>query len=108
MNVAIIENNIAINVMVVESLGVAATLTNLEILDADLLSIMIGSLRIDSKWYPPKPNENWVWHELAEKWMDPEEVEAEANGEITILTAAQEKELIDRIRPIVQKLGIEI
>jgi hypothetical protein len=108
MNVAIIENNLVVNLIIAESLDLASTLTNLEVLDADLLGIMVGSLRVDGKWYPPKPYENWVWHELAEKWMDPEEVEAEANGEITILTAAQEKELIDRIRPIVKELGIEI
>jgi hypothetical protein len=101
MNVAIIEDNVAVNIIIAESLELASTLTNLEILDADLLSIMVGSLRIDAKWYPPKPNENWVWHELAEKWISSEDLEAEADGEITILTAVEEKELIDRVSLIV-------
>ena len=108
MNVALIENNIVVNVIIADSLELANTLTNLESVDADLLNLRVGSIKIDGKWYPPKPYENWVWHELAEKWMDPQEVEAEANGEITILTSAEEKELIDRIRPIAKELGIEI
>jgi hypothetical protein len=55
MNIAIIEENKVINVIVCESLEFAKEFTGAsEVLNADELKIGIGWFKVDNKWCPPK------------------------------------------------------
>lgn len=35
--------------------------------------LAVGFTKIDNKYYPPKPEENFVWSEENKCWVDPEE-----------------------------------
>jgi hypothetical protein len=72
MNVAVIENNIVINVIIAESLELAEQLTGAEVLDADLLGIGVGFFRENEVWFPIKPDPRFVWVEEAKSWVAPE------------------------------------
>lgn len=91
-NFCVIDNNVVVNLIVAESLEIAQSIVSLEVVEAESSFIGIGSPRIDGVLYPPKPQEDYVWY--AEKWVSPENYSLAIAGDITILTPAQEAEIV--------------
>jgi hypothetical protein len=99
MNIAVIENDVVVNVMIAESLELASTLTNLEVLDAELLGIGIGYYKENNQWIPPSPSPDWVWIESIQKWVSPADFQAQQNEDIRILSDSQTDEMLKKILP---------
>jgi hypothetical protein len=95
MNVALIENDVVVNVIVADSLEIAETLTNLTAVDADLLGLHLGSFKENDVWYPPKPEGDWVWHERANKWVTLEMFNDEKEGKLIIGSAEDAKKALE-------------
>lgn len=54
MNLAIVENDTVVNVIVCDTVSIARELTGaIEILDSDEHKIYMGYTRKDGVWYPP-------------------------------------------------------
>ncbi len=88
----VIDNNIVVNIIVAESLEIAQSTVDLEVIEAESSSIGINSPRIDGVLYPPKPQEDYIWY--AERWVSPENYSLAISGDIAILTPAQEAEIV--------------
>ncbi len=95
----VIDNNIVVNTIVAESLEIAQSIVDLEVVEAESPSIGINSPRIDGVLYPPKPQEDYVWY--AEKWVSPENYSLAIAGDIAILTPAQEAEIIKNAKNVI-------
>jgi hypothetical protein len=95
MNIALIENDVVVNVIVADSLEIAETLTNLTVVDADALGLHLGSFKENGVWYPPKPEGEWVWHEPTSQWVTLEMFNAEKENKLIIGSAEDAKEVLE-------------
>ena len=98
MNVALIENEIVVNVVVVESLELAGSLFSQEVLDADTLEIGVGFFRENNKWYPPKLNPDFVWLETHGAWVSQEDKTQIENGTLKLLSKEETDQIISKLK----------
>ena len=98
MNVALIENEIVVNVVAVESLELAASLFPQEVLDADTLKIGMGFFRENNKWYPPKPNPDFVWLETYGVWVSQEDKTQIDKGTLKLLSQEETDQIISKLQ----------
>jgi hypothetical protein len=104
MNIAIIENDVVINVILVDSLEIASQLTELEILDVTNLKIGVNYFRENNEWYPPKPNPTDVWHQHGKRWITLQYLEE--TGGLGILSPEEIEELEKDTRSKFPDLGL--
>lgn len=72
MNVAIIQNNTVINVIVCDSLDLAKFVTGInEVIDADKHKAYLGYIKINDVWCPPSPFPSWILDLNSRKWNPP-------------------------------------
>jgi len=77
MNVAIIENDVVVNVIVVDTLELAESLIseNQQVEDITDTLIGISYKRIDGVLLPPKPDYECAWHQESYRWLTQEELD---------------------------------
>ncbi len=88
MNIAIIENDVVVNVIVIDSLIAAQEIfKNAEILEVnETNNIGINWDRKSGKWRSPKPEYDCVWDETYNTWFTEEEIDNIYNSEPSVFT----------------------
>jgi hypothetical protein len=92
-NYAIVENDIVQNIVIAESIEDLSHLSDKEIIEVDS-TVGILHFRQDGKFYPPKPNDTYVWYDRTREWVSPDEYEKIQSGEIVKYTQEEIREIL--------------